>query len=216
MILRGMGGCLVEVHKFELENFEPPTNHEESISVEGLEDLFQWASDLVADGSDYRSQRARELKLRRNVLDVIQRNKEIEAKEKYAEEISYLQKRIIALLQIVSEKMEENASLKQIMVTQFFAMSKLASLEDEVKQLQAMTWYRDEAEAERKVLMDALSKLKKERDFLDDLLTANEIENSRLAKAINSVRTELLELKNRRWWHALTGLLRRLSANSAA
>jgi hypothetical protein len=201
----------VETRKLQtLENFEPLTNHEDAVSTEGLEDLFQWASDMVADGADPRSRRSREQKLRRSVLDIIQRNKEIEAREKYAEEIHYLQQRSIALLQIVSEKMEENAHLKQVVVTQYFAMSKLSVLEDEVKQLQAMTWYRDEAEAERKHLMDALSKLKKERDFLDDLLTANEVENSRLGKAINNIGNELEQLKNRRWWHYFVTVFRKL------
>jgi hypothetical protein len=205
----------VETRKLQtLENFEPLTNHEDAISIDGLEDLFQWASDMVADGADPRARRIREQKLRRNVLDIIQRNKEIEAREKYGEEIAHLQKRVIALLQIISEKMDENANLKQVVVTQYFAMSRLASLEDEVKQLQAMTWYRDEAEAERKHLMDALSKLKKERDFLDDLLTANEIENSRLAKAINQVCTELNQLKNRKWWHYFVTVFRKVQRAS--
>jgi hypothetical protein len=197
-----------------LENIEPHTNHEDAVSVEGLEDLFQWASDMVADGADPRARRIREQKLRRNVLDIIQRNKEIEAREKYSEEINYLQKRVIALLQILSEKMDESNNLKHVVVTQYFAMSKLAQLEDEVKQLQSMTWYRDEAEAERKHLMDALSKLKKERDFLDELLTANEIENGRLAKSINQVYEELNQLKNRKWWHYFVSVFRKLQTVS--
>jgi hypothetical protein len=199
-----------------LENIEPLLNHEDAISVEGLEDLFQWASEMVADGADPRARRIREQKLRRNVLEIIQRNKEIEAREKFGEEISYLQKRVIALLQIVSEKIDENNNLKHVVVTQYFALSQLAKLEDEVKQLQAMTWYRDEAEAERKHLMDALSKLKKERDFLDELLTANEIENSRLAKAINQVSGELQQLKNRRWWHGVLSVFKKMQAASTS
>lgn len=184
-----------------LEQFEPFTSHEEAVDVEGLEDLFHWASEMVADGQDPRNRRSKEQKLRRNVLDIIQRNREYEAKEKYAGEINYLQKRVIALLQIVSEKMEETASLKHVIMSQYYALSKIAHLEEEVKQLEKLTWYREEAEIERKHLMDALAKMKKERDFLEELITVNEHENTRVAKLLVEARLELETLKNRRWWH---------------
>lgn len=203
--------------KFQtVENsFQPVTNHEDAINVDGLEDLFHWASEMVADGADPRARRTREQKLRRNVLEIIQKNKEIEAREVYAEEVDYLQKRVMALLQIISEKLEQNSSLQLVIVTQFFALSRVAQLEDEVKQLQAMTWYRDEAEAERKHLMDAISKLKKERDYLDELVTANETENTRLAKAYAQTRKELQDLKNRRWWHPAFDALKRLQSSGS-
>jgi chromosome segregation ATPase len=181
-----------------LESF---TNHEEAIAVEGLEDLFAWASEMVADGSDPRLRRTREHKIRRNVLEVMQRNRELEAKEKFSEEINLLQKRVVALLQIVSEKVEEVSSLKHVIVTQYFAMAKIATLEDEIKELEKLTWYRDEAEAERKHLMDALAKLKKERDYLEEVLSANETENGRLAELLANARMELNALKARKWWH---------------
>jgi chromosome segregation ATPase len=187
-----------------IDQFESFTNHEEAIAVEGLEDLFHWASEMVADGSDPRVRRTREQKLRRNVLEIMNRNRDLEAKEKYSEEISYLQKRVVALLQVVSEKIEENATLKSIIFSQYFALSRIAYLEEEVKQLEKLTWYRDEAEAERKHLMDALSKLKKERDFLEELITVNENENCRLAKLLAEARAELDALKSRRWWHFFT------------
>ena len=177
------------------------TNHEDAIAVEGLEDLFAWASEMVADGADPRMRRTREHKIRRNVLEVMQRNRELEAKEKYSEEINYLQKRVVALLQVVSEKIEENASLKHIVMAQYFAMGKIGELEQEVKELEKLTWYRDEAEAERKHLMDALAKLKKERDYLEEVLGANESENARLAELLANARMELNALKARKWWH---------------
>lgn len=190
-----------------LEQFEPFTNHDEAISVEGLEDLFNWASEMVADGQDPRGRRIKEQKIRRNVLDIIQRNREHEAREKVSEEISYLQRRVMALLQIISEKMEENSTLRHTVVSQYYALSRIAHLEEEVKQLEKLTWYRDEAEVERKHLMDALSKMKKERDFLEEIITANESENTRLADLLNSARTELTQLKTRKWWHPVQNLV---------
>jgi hypothetical protein len=194
-----------------LEQFESLTNqHEEAIAIEGLEDLFMWASEMVADGQDPRARRSKEQKIRRNVLEIIQRNREVEAREKLSEELTYLQKRVIALLQIVNEKMEENASLKHIIVSQYFALSRIAYLEDEVKQLEKLTWYRDEAEAERKHMMSALSKIKNERDFLDEMVTVNENENVRLAKLLSEARAELNELQNRRWWHIFRNVAKKL------
>jgi hypothetical protein len=184
-----------------IDQFDSFTNHEEVVAVEGLEDLFAWASEMVADGTDPRINRRREARLRRNVLDVMQRNRDLEAKEKYSDEILYLQKRVVALLQVVSEKVEETSSLKHIIMSQYYALARVASLEEEVKQLEKLTWYRDEAEAERKHLMDALSKLKKERDYLEELLTTNETENGRLAEILSNSRMELAQLKARRWWH---------------
>lgn len=190
-------------------DFEPAGNHDEVVAVDGLDDLFKWASEMVADGLDGRARKAKEQRIRRNVLGVIQRNKQHEAQEKFGEEIQYLQRRVIALMQVLHEKMEENSHIKQVMVAQYFALQKVSQLEDEVKQLQALTWYREEAEAERKHLMNALSRLKKERDILDDLLTVNENENVRLANLLNQCRSELSGLKGRRWWHCLVNFFKR-------
>lgn len=192
---------MVDGRNLQTIDFNPFTNHEEAVAVEGLEDLFAWASEMVADGSDPKARRAREFRLRRSVLDVMQRNRDLEAKEKYSEEINMLQKRVVALLQIVGEKIEENAAQKNIILSQYFALARIAQLEEEVKQLEKLTWYRDEAEAERKIMMDALAKIKKERDYLEELVTANETENARLAELLSNARMELNALKARRWWH---------------
>lgn len=186
-----------------LEQFDSFTTHDDAITVEGLEDLFNWASDMVADGQDPRTRRAKEQKMRRNVLQMLQRTREHEAREKYADEINYLQRRVMALLQILSEKIDENASLRHIVMSQYYALSRIAHLEEEVKQLEELTWFRQEAEAERKHLLDALSKMKKERDVLEEILTINENENTRLAKLLGETRSELDELRARRWWHKL-------------
>lgn len=183
--------------------FDPSTVHTETVSTDGLEDLFQWASSLVADGEDNRARRSRELRIRRRVLDLIHTTKEQEAQAKYAEELSYLQRRVIALLQLVQEKSDETNVVKQVMVAQYFALQQIPALEEEVKQLKTLTWYREEAEAERKHLMTSLQRMKKERDFLDELLTINENENTRLMQLLVKARAETNELKNRRWWHPI-------------
>ncbi len=197
----------MEIHRVQASeaplNFEPCGNHDEVVAVEGLDDLFKWASEMVADGLDGRARKAREQRIRRNVLGVIQRNKEHEAQQKFADEIQYLQRRVMAVMQVLQEKLEENSNLKQTMVAQYFALQKMGQLEEEVKQLQSLTWYRQEAEVERKHLMTAIAKIKKERDFLDELLTVNENENVRLSNLLNQCRAELAQLKDRRWWHPI-------------
>jgi hypothetical protein len=198
----------VDTRKNVVHNFDPQADHDDAFDIEGLEDLFQWASETVTDANDPRVRRTREHKIRRNVLEMIQHTKEIEAREKYMDDINCLQRRVIALLQIAADKGEENNSLKQIVVSQYYALSRLSEMHEELKQLQSMTWYREEAEAERKHLLDALSKLKKERDYLDELLTVVEGENIRVAKLYNSTQSELEVLKNRRWWHPLAALVR--------
>jgi septal ring factor EnvC (AmiA/AmiB activator) len=208
-------GVCVDIRKNVVHNFDPEASHEDAVTIDGLEDLFNWASEMVTDANDPRTRRIKEQRLRRNVLELIQHAKAIEAREKVADEVAYLQRRVIALLQTVADKMEEADTLRQIVVTQYFALAQLAKLSDEVKQLQSLTWYREEAEAERKDLMNALSKLKKERDFLDELLTVVEQENCRLAKNYNETRDELAKLRNRRWWHRIAQLFRQF-ANAAA
>jgi hypothetical protein len=183
--------------------FDPEKLHNEAVTTDGLEDLFKWASNLVADGEDSRTKRTRELRIRRRVLDLIQSSKELQSQAKYAQELNYLQRRSIALLQLLAEKSEEVTATKQIMVAQYFTLQRIPQLEEEVKQLKAMTWYREEAEAERKHLMTSLQRMKKERDFLDELLTVNENENTRLMQLLVKARSEHAELKNRRWWHSI-------------
>jgi len=200
----------VDNRKHVVQNFDP-ASHDDAVTVDGLEDLFLWASEVVTDANDPRVRRTKEHKLRRNVLEMIQHTKEIEAKEKYADEVACLHRRVIALLQATAEKTEENSALKQIVLTQFMAMSRFANVQEELKQLQSLTWYREEAEAERKHLMDALSKIKKERDYIDEVLCAAEDENTRLAKLYSNVVAELEVLKNRRWWHRFLPVLQKLT-----
>lgn len=177
--------------------------HEESITVQGLEDLFQWASEMVADGMDGRARKSREQRLKRQVLNIIHRSAELQAKGKYVDEISYLQRRTIALQGSMVEQLEEIAMLRQIMLGQYYALQRVPELEEKIQQLESMTWYREEAEEERKQLMTALSKLKKERDYLEDIVTVNEAENARLARLLQQAKAELDKIKSRPWWQRL-------------
>lgn len=181
-------------------------NHEESITLQGLEDLFQWASEMVADGLDGRARKSREQRVKRQVLNIIHRNAELQAKGKYVDEVTYLQRRTMALQAVLVEKTEEITMLRQVMLGQYYALQRVPELEEKVQQLESMTWYREEAEEERKQLMSALAKLKKERDYLEEVLTVNETENTRLARLLQDTKTELQTVNNRRWWHRFLGL----------
>ena len=56
---------------------------------------------------------------------------------------------------------------------------------------------------ERRYLMDGLTKLKVERDYLEGVLIAAESENSRVAKLLKSTSEELTLSKTKKWWHVL-------------
>ena len=199
----------MELHKIESRLWpENPgsaqlTNHENSVAVEGLEDLFQWASDMMTDGEDGRVKRAREHRIRRQVLEVVQKLREQQAVVRATTELAYLQRRLIALLQKLQEVTEENAVIKQVMVAQAYSLEAIPRLEAEIRHLREIEYERQQAELEKKELLNALSKLKVDRDFLDDLLRAMEEENTRLAGLLADCQTELEKLKARRWWHIL-------------
>ncbi|MBX9689211.1 MAG: hypothetical protein K2X27_21055 [Candidatus Obscuribacterales bacterium] len=181
--------------------FSPIDSHEDSVTVNGLDDLFQWASETVAEGLDGRARRAKEQRVKRQVLNIIHRSADLQAKAKHADELAYLQRRVIALQGVLAEKSEEVANLKQVVLAQYHGLQRIPELEEKVHQLESLTWYREQAEEERKHLMNALAKLKKERDYLEDLVTVNETENSRLALLLNEAKQEIAVLKARRWWH---------------
>ncbi len=175
--------------------------HQESLDMTGLDHLFRWASDVVSDAEDSRVRTAREKRIRRQVLEVLQSHREEKVRNESLDEIAYLQRRVIALLTKLQELTEENAAVKQIMVSQSFALEKLPRLEREVKQLKMVELEKEAAVTERRYLMDGIAKIKVERDYLEDLLTAVEEENMRLAKLFNEAKAEVERLKNRRWWH---------------
>jgi len=177
--------------------------HNEAIELEGLEHIFRWASEMVAEGEDARVTFAREKRVRRQVLEVVQKVREQKLIAQATEETSYLQRRVIALLQKMQEVTEENSLLRQISITQFCALERIPALEAENKTLKSRDFERDAAVTERRYLMNALAKLKADRDILDELLTSVEEENVRVARLLTVARAELDQLKERKWWHSL-------------
>jgi hypothetical protein len=197
------GGNSVSIHQSntvtEAESFDE--KHEDSVDLTGLDHIFRWASDMVPEGEDGRVKLTREKRIRRQVLDLVNKTKEQNVLSQAAHEITYLQRRVIALLNKLQEVTEEHSVTKQVMLNQFYALQQLPKLEDELKQLQTMQYEKEAAITERRYLMDGLTKLKTERDFLEDLLNETEAENSRLACLLRETRTELEAYKTRRWWH---------------
>jgi len=179
------------------------SQHNEAIELDGLEHIFRWASEMVAEGEDARVTLAREKRVRRQVLDVVQKVREQKLITKATEETAYLQRRVIALLQKMQEVSEENSLLRQISLTQFHALERIPALEAENKNLKCRDYERDAAVTERRYLMNALAKLKIDRDILDELLTSVEEENFRVARLLTEARAELDQLKQRKWWHPL-------------
>jgi hypothetical protein len=174
---------------------------QESLDLAGLDHLFRWASEMVADTEETRAQVARDRRMRRQVLEVIQSHREQQARAQAQDEITYLQRRVIALLAKVQEVLEENASIKHIMVTQSFSLERLPKLEAEIKRLKMSELEKEAAVAERRILMNSISKIKIERDYLVDVLSEAENENTRLANILNETKDELERHKNRKWWH---------------
>jgi len=156
---------------------------------------------MVSDGEDARIKLARERRVRREVLEVVQKYQQERLAAKTKDEIAYLQRRVIALLQKVQELTEENAAVKQIMVSQYFALQRIPELQEQINELKGLEFEKEAAVTERRYLMDALAKLKVERDFLEDTLTAAEIENDRLVDILDDTKSNLIKLQNRRWWH---------------
>lgn len=186
-----------------LSQLSKASQHNEALELEGLDHIFRWASEVVAEGEDVRVKVARERRVRRQVLEVVQKVKEQKILAQASDETAYLQRRTIALLQKVQELTEENSLLRQISVSQFYALERIPVLEEEVKKLQGMDYEREAAVAERRYLMTALSKLKTDRDFLDELLTAAEEENARVGRLLVETRAELAELKAKKWWQPM-------------
>ena len=185
--------------------------HEQSIDTNGLDDIFKWASDVVADGGeDNRVRLAREKRVRKQVLAVINKSTEDKALANANHEVSYLQKRVIALLTKLQETVEENSLLKQIMLTQLYSLQQIPAMEAELRELKSIQYEKDSAVSERRYLMDGLTKLKVERDYLEGVLTAAETENYRLAKVLKNTRYDLAQKEAQKWWHGLYAIAEKL------
>lgn len=175
--------------------------HQDAVAVDGLEHIFKWASEVVSDPEDERVRQARDRRVRRQVLDVVQKYREQRVLSKSQDEVTYLQRRVIALLSKLQELTEENAAVKQIMVSQYWAVQRIPALEEQVRSLKMVEFEKEAAIKERRYLMDALAKLKVERDYLEDILTTCEDENTRLSGILKETRAELTTLKAKKWWH---------------
>jgi hypothetical protein len=175
--------------------------HEESLDLTGLDHIFRWASEVVADGDEPRAKIARERRIRKQVLEMIQQQREQQVRSEAQDEIAYLQRRVIALSAKVQEVTEENGVVKQVMLNQSFSLERLPRLEAEIKRLKMAELEKEAAVIERRLLMDSIAKVKVERDYLVDVLGEAERENVRLAKILKDTQIELDEYKQRRWWH---------------
>jgi len=180
---------------------EAPGQHEDAIEVDGLDHIFKWAAEPAPEPEDLRLRQTRDRRVRVQVLDVVQKYKEQRVVSKSQDEVTYLQRRVIALLTKMQELTEENSAVKQIMVSQFWAIQRIPTLEEQVRVLKSVEYEKETAVKERRYLMDALAKVKVERDYLEDILVTVEDENTRLSGILNTTRTELTAIQNRRWWH---------------
>lgn len=186
-----------------LTNFSIP-EHDQNLSLEGLEGLFNWASDMVADGQDPAQKQVNEQKLRRRVLEVVQQAREQKVATEVSEEVAYLQRRVMALLNGLNAMSADNYQLKQTLLLQTYAMQAIPELEMEVKKLQGYEAERKQLLATQESLMNTISKIKIERDIIDDLLRVVELENDRLGRKLNEAREQVTLLSSRRWWHFFT------------
>ncbi len=195
-----------------VQQFNPvaPDAHGEAVALEGLDHIFKWASEVVADGEDNRAKLAREKRIRRQVLEMVQKYREQQILAKANEENAYLQRRVIALLQKLQDVLEENAQIKQIVVNQYWQLSKVPQMERELREFKSRECERDAAVTERKYLMTALAKLKVERDYLEDIANVNETENARLSRMLSEAKADLETIKARRWYTPLVNLINKV------
>lgn len=169
-------------------------DHEEAIALQGLDDLFQWASEMVADGLDGRTRRAREQRIKSKVLTVIHQNAAMQAKSKYTDEISYLHRRLIALQNVVTEKLDEAVVLRQVMLTQHLSLQRVPELEEQVRRLETERVDRKVVEQQHAQLHDLIGRLQAEVDRYEDV----EIDRDRLEIECKQLVTALARLKAER------------------
>ena len=185
--------------------------HEQSVDIHGLDDIFKWASDVVANGiEDHPTRLVKDREMKKRVLAVVQKVKEDKVLADANHEINYLQRRVIALLTKLQEVIDENSLLKQIMLTQLYTIQQMPAMETEIRELKAIQCEKESAISERRYLMDGLTRLKVERDYLEDVLTAAETENYRLAKKLKNTHEELTTYQTRKWWQPLQELAGKL------
>lgn len=189
----------LDEQSFGPDSVVPPSAPAE---IEGLDDLFDWASETISEGLDSRQRKSRERRLKRQVLNIIHRTSEQQAKAKYADELQYMQRRVIALLSLLNEKAEEISQLKALISEQFLSLQKVPELERQIEELSAAP-SREVVNSERQGFLTALSKLKQERDYLEEVLLINENENCRLSKMLVDAKVELDYYRRRTWWQCI-------------
>ena len=112
---------------------------EQALDTTGLDHIFKWASDIIPDGNgDGRVQLAKEKRIRKQVLEVVQKAREDKVLADANHEINYLQRRVIALLTKIQDVIEENSLLKQIMLTQLYSLQQVPALERELRELKSI------------------------------------------------------------------------------
>lgn len=112
---------------------------EQSLDMSGLEHIFKLTGqELSEDEEDGRVRQAREKRIRKQVLEVVQKAHEEAAATNAAHEIGYLQRRVIALLTKLQELTEENSLLKQITLTQLYSLQQIPLLERELQELKSI------------------------------------------------------------------------------
>jgi hypothetical protein len=181
---------------------QTPAVHKEAVNLDGFDHVFKWATEPV-EAEDERVRQARDKRVRRQVLDVLEEYKEQKILARSQDEVAYLQRRVIALLAKLQELTEETAAVKQIMVSQFWAIQRIPFLEEQIRALKAVEYEKEAAVKERRYLMDALAKLKVERDYLEDILVTVEDENTKLSNILSHTREEVEILKERKWWQMI-------------
>lgn len=181
---------------------QTPAAHSEAVNLDGLDHVFKWATE-PSEVEDERVRSARDKRVRRQVLDVLEQYKEQKILARSQDEVAYLQRRVIALLAKLQELTEETAAVKQIMVSQFWAIQRIPFLEEQIRALKAVEYEKEAAVKERRYLMDALAKLKVERDYLEDILVTVEDENTKLSNILSHTREEVEILKEHKWWQMI-------------
>ncbi len=178
-----------------------------SMSLDGLDHIFQWAQEVVSTAPDYKINTANEKRVRRQVLELIQKYKDNEQTGLLKDEVQYLQRRSIALLDKITDLLKENTKLKVDNLEQYWALQEIAVLKKENHELKLMELELAQANEERTILMTSLLKHKKQTHILESLVEAVEEDNSRLAQRLADTRKELANLKNRTFWQKFKDFL---------
>lgn len=169
-------------------------DHEEAIALQGLDDLFQWASEMVADGLDGRTRRAREQRIKSKVLTVIHQNAAMQAKAKYADEVEYLHRRVIALQNVVTEKLEESVVIRQVMLAQHLSLQRVPELEEKIRVIETERVDRKVVEQQHAQLHGLIDRLQAEVSRYEEV----EIDRDRLEIECKQLITALARLKAER------------------